>query len=187
MPDKVVVEEPIKNRQVVLVDRDDNRLGLLGIWEAHSGKGVMHRAISILLHDGKGRVLLQRRSEKKPLWPLYWSNSVCTHPFDGEAYLDCAVRRLTEEMGVRLSREDLSVAYRFDYQSRYDDKLSEYELDTVVVGRYSGKVEPDPDEVAEYRWIAWGELEDEVERKPEIYTPWFKLIVEDKRTRKLFE
>jgi isopentenyl-diphosphate delta-isomerase len=175
----IVVEEPVELRQVVLVDSEDRKLGLAGIWEAHRGRGMLHRAISVLLYDGRGKVLLQRRSKQKPLWPLYWSNTVCTHPGDGEGYLECAVRRLKEEMGVEVVKEGLYELYRFEYQATYNSELAEHELDTVVMGEYRGEVKPNPDEVASYKWVKWGELVEDIGENPKSYTPWFQLMLRE--------
>jgi isopentenyl-diphosphate delta-isomerase len=66
--------------------------------EAHQ-RGLRHKAISVfLMRDGK--VLLQRRAMHKYHTPGLWANTCCTHPFWGEASLDCATRRLGEELGL---------------------------------------------------------------------------------------
>lgn len=168
-------------RQVVLVDSQDKDLGLMEIYRAHANPGVLHRAISILLFNKKGELLLQQRSEHKPLWPLYWSNTVCTHPFEKESYLDCAVRRLKDEMGISIEKKVLKVLYRFEYQANYNQQLSEHELDTVILGTYNGEVMPNELEVLDYKWVSIQELRQSLEKYPESYTPWFKLILKDPR------
>lgn len=173
------------NRKVVVVDEADNRLGVMGIWEAHQGEGVKHRAVSVLLYDEKGRVLLQKRSGKKPLWPRCWSNTVCTHPYEGESSIDCAVRRLREEMGIEMDKDKLKEVYKLDYQAKYSNELSENEVTTVMVGEYGGEVRPNPDEAEESRWVGWMDLIKEIEKKPEAFTPWFRLIAYDERVRKM--
>lgn len=189
---------PVEQRQVVVVGENDERLGTMNILEAHKGGGVMHRAISVVLYRqvsilgsaagatrsrdlSKVEVLLQKRSEKKPLWPLYWSNTVCTHPMDGEGYLECAVRRLKEEMGIVIGEEVVEKLYRFKYQAQFNEELSEFELDTVLVGWYEGEVKPDTDEVTDYKWIGWEDLLEDVEENGGKYTPWFKMILKSGR------
>lgn len=179
------MEQPLAKRNVILVDELDRELGLIGILEAHKGFGRMHRAISILIHDGNGNLLLQQRSRKKLLWPGYWTNTVCTHPNQGEGYLECATRRLREEMGIKISsqesvarsQEKLKIIYRFRYQAQYDREWSENELDTVMVGKYSGEVVPNPEEAMDYEWVDWEEVKKDVVANSGVYTPWFRLIV----------
>ena len=172
--------ESVANRNVVLVDAQDKKLGLMNVLEAHRGVGVRHRAISVLLYNSRGEVLLQKRSEAKPLWPHFWSNTVCTHPFDSESYGATAVRRLKEEMGIILLEADLREVYRFEYQARYDSELSEWEVDTVYTGLYEGSFAPNELEVEDHKWAAWSELVG-VDLDPEVYTPWFGLMVKDGR------
>lgn len=172
------------SRDVVLVNDRDDKVGTVDIWNAHRDMGKQHRAISVLLLRKNGKdveALLQKRSSKKPLWPLYWSNTCCTHPFDGEGYLECAVRRLREEMGIIVNESEIRELYRFQYQARYNEELAENELDTVITGWFRGGVEPNPDEAADYKWVELEELRRNLEMSPAEFTPWFKKIIEDRR------
>ena len=176
--------------QVVLVDEDDRKTGLMDKLEAHKDGGKLHRAISVLMYrEGeKGKeILLQKRSKFKPLWPLFWSNTVCTHPIDGEEYLGCAARRLDEEMGIKIAPNKLVDLYRFKYRTKYDNDFSEHELDTVVVGEFDGEVEADPEEADEVKWVDWRELKRDIVRDKEKYTPWFKMIVNDSKMQAYLE
>lgn len=169
------------NNKVVLVDKQDNRLRVLDKLKAHEGKGRLHRAVSVLLYrrNGKGKeVLLQKRSRKKRLWGGYWANSCCTHPYPGEGYVECGVRRLKEELGVEIGREDLRVVDRFAYQAEFGEGMSENELDTVLVGEYEGGVEEDSEEVEELRWVSWKRLKREIEEESEDYAPWLRKMIE---------
>lgn len=181
--------ETVMSEQVVLVDEYDNQIGLMDKLEAHRGEGTLHRAISVLLYrikDGKKELLLQQRSKEKPLWPLFWTNTVCTHPRDGEVPVDCAVRRLSEEMGIRVQKSDLRFVYKLLYQARYNEQFSEHELDHVFVGRWDGQVMINVDEVNDYRWIELGKLNVDLQNHPDVYTPWFLKITSEERMAGLF-
>ena len=187
----------VYKRRVVLVDSNDQEIGTEELLAAHQGEGKLHRAISVVLYrktnESRIEVLLQKRGRVKPLWPLYWSNTGCTHPYPDEDYLECAVRRLKEEMGIKIARSQLQVAYRFSYQVPFNDKLAEHELDTVIVGKIQNlklKIQndnskfkinfnPDPSEVAEAKWMGWNELGREMETNGKEYTPWFRMIFQN--------
>ena len=176
--------------QVVLVDRKDRPIGLMDKLEAHKNGGRLHRAISVFLSrrkNGRVEVLVQQRSKEKPLWPLFWSNTVCTHPRDQEGYFECAVRRLHEELGIDMNPGDLKALYRLEYQAAYNQLLSEHELDTVLVGEYEGGVEPQISEAAAVKWMAWDTLQAEMQKNPSIYTPWFRAIVANEKTQHFME
>lgn len=170
--------------EVVLVDKMGNELGLMEKLKAHHNPGFLHRAVSVVLYkktDKGVEILLQKRAASKPLWPLYWANTVCTHPLPGEGNLDCAVRRLKEEMSIEIEKEKLQESYTFYYQADYSDKLSEHELDAVVVGRFTGNYILNPEEVADAKWMEWSVLKNDLMEKPEIYAPWPKMIFTDSR------
>ncbi len=53
----------------------------------------------------------------------------------------------------------------------------EHELDAVFEGIYDGPVNPDPDEAADFKWMTIKELNKDIVKNPQIYTPWFKIIL----------
>lgn len=202
------------SEQVVLVDEQDNEIGLMDKLEAHKGEGRLHRAVSVLLYrknhqhnvilgneatpgsvigsdSGQARmtkveVLLQKRASAKPLWPLFWSNTVCTHPRKGERYIDCAVRRLKEELGISLQPSAFSLQIKFIYQARYNEKFSEYELVQAITGEWDGTINPNTEEVAETKWISLAQLKEELKNNPNNYTPWLPLILNQENVKQIF-
>lgn len=157
---------------LILVDGEDNIKGYLDKAECHRGQGILHRAFSIFIFNSSGQLLIQRRSAAKPLWPLFWSNSVCSHPRKGEEYLEAAARRLKEEIGIETS---LRFLFQFQYQASYGVVGSENELCSVFIGQSDGPVIVDPGEIAGWRFISQGELDEELRVRPQDYTPWFKM------------
>jgi isopentenyl-diphosphate delta-isomerase len=76
-----MIKKKMQRYQVVLVDKNDKVVGYKDKLEAHKNPVPLHRAVSVLIfNSGKDKVLIQKRSKNKPTWPLYWSNTVCTHP-----------------------------------------------------------------------------------------------------------
>jgi len=161
--------------RLVVVDEHDIPLGLEDKWRCHEGKGILHRAFSVLVFNRDGQLLLQRRSENKQLWPLYWSNTCCSHPLEGESYEQAGQRRLQTEMGFVC---DLQLIGTFRYHATFEDKGSENELCAVLVGRYDGDVHADPEEVAAWKWVDLQEVKMDIEANQDEYTPWFKMEIE---------
>jgi isopentenyl-diphosphate Delta-isomerase len=95
--------------------------------------------------------------------------------------LDCAVRRLQEEVGIVMEMVQLHELYSFYYQAKYNQDWSEHEVDTVVVGEYFGNWVLNPEEAVDAKWIEWEELSKDMEVNPDFYAPWPKMIFEDKR------
>lgn len=162
--------------EVVLVNEKDEVVGYGEKFATHKLPVALHRAISVVIFDhNKQRTMLQKRAKDKPTWPLYWSNTCCTHPFKDETYIACAKRRLREEMGFEAP---LSEKFRFVYQADYDSVWGEHEFDVVFEGLYEGEVKADPAEAADWKWMGVSELLKDVKANPHLYTPWFKIILE---------
>jgi isopentenyl-diphosphate delta-isomerase len=159
---------------VLLVDADDNPIGETPKLQAHQ-EGRLHRAVSAFVFDPSGRMLLQRRAAGKYHSAGLWSNACCTHPRPGETTLAAANRRLEEEMGLSC---DLRFRFTFLYRAELDSGLVEHELDHVFTGVTSGEPRPDPAEVSDWRWVAVGELVEEVAAQPDRFTAWFPLALE---------
>lgn len=83
-----------------LVDLDDRVIGQVRRGEAHRNPALIHRSVQVLVFSHDGRVLLQKRSAAKDLFPNYWCASASGHVASGEDYLTTARRELAEELGV---------------------------------------------------------------------------------------
>jgi isopentenyl-diphosphate delta-isomerase len=180
------------NRQVVLVDEQDRELGTADIYEAHQGKGLKHRALSVILYrhmKGKIEILMQRRAKSKPVFPDLWSNTCCTNLRSGDEYLPRAVSRLKEEMGIEVKQEDLRILYRFSYEVADEVNVGwcENEVDAVMVGTSTSlsagefRCKLNPEEASEAKWMEYEEMKADMKNNPGIYSPWHKMIISDPR------
>jgi isopentenyl-diphosphate delta-isomerase len=168
-PARVVSSE---DEALILVDEADNEIGHLSKAECHDAGGVLHRAFSVFLFNSNGQLLLQKRAAGKRLWPLFWSNSCCSHPRRGESLELAATRRLEDELHARGNLEHV---YHFIYQASFDDLGSEHELCHVFLGRIEGDPRANTTEIAEVRYVSAEQLDRELESEPQAFTPWFKL------------
>jgi isopentenyl-diphosphate delta-isomerase type 1 len=82
-----------------VVDEDDNVIAVTTRGEIHA-RGLMHRAVHILVFNSKDELFLQKRSMSKDEQPGKWDSSAAGHVDSGEAYLDCARREIAEELGI---------------------------------------------------------------------------------------
>jgi isopentenyl-diphosphate delta-isomerase len=161
--------------EIILVDELDEEIGTADKLAAHTGSGLLHRAFSIVLFGPDGRMLLQQRATAKYHFGGLWTNACCGHPRPGEELVEAARRRLQEELGFDT---ELQPVFSFRYSATDGNSgLSEQELDHVLVGRTSGGVRPDPDEIDDLRWIDCHALTRDVNKHPERYTPWFAMLL----------
>jgi isopentenyl-diphosphate delta-isomerase len=160
----------IESDSVILVDAGDVQIGTAEKLDAHR-RGLKHRAISVLVRNGEGALLLQRRSAEKYHSGGLWANACCSHPLPGENAAVAARRRLDEEMGVDCALDPLFVT---QYRAVVSDGLIEDEVVHVFGGRHDGPIKPDPAEVSEWKWIKFSELAADMRARPQAYAVWFR-------------
>jgi len=161
--------------QVILVDQQDNPIGLMEKIEAHE-KALLHRAFSVFVFNDKNELMLQQRAAEKYHSPLLWTNTCCSHQRDGESNIEAGKRRLQEEMGFSC---ELKEVFSFIYKAPFDNGLTEHEYDHVMIGRFNDEPIVNPEEVASYKWMPLEEVKNDIENHPEEYTAWFKIIFKE--------
>ncbi|MEA2976742.1 MAG: isopentenyl-diphosphate Delta-isomerase [Alphaproteobacteria bacterium] len=154
---------------VILVDANDASLGTAPKLEAHR-RGLKHRAVSALVRNSEGLLLLQQRAAGKYHSAGQWTNACCSHPRLGESTLAAVHRRLAEEMGVHCALEPL---FKASYRSAVSNELVEDEIVHVFGGIHDGPVAPDPAEVSAWKWLSLPDIIAEQRRQPDAYTVWF--------------
>ena len=158
--------------EVILVNKKDIQLGLMPKMEAHR-KGVLHRAFSVFIFKSSRELLIQKRSSQKYHSPGLWTNTCCSHQRDGESTIDAANRRLSEEMGLNA---DLKEIFSFIYKANLKSGLIEHEFDHVLVGYTDFSPIINIKEVEDWKWVDLCILEHDIDKNPNIYTEWFKII-----------
>lgn len=166
---------------LILVDQDDNPIGTAEKLFVHQ-QGMLHRAFSIFIFDRQGRLLLQQRAQIKYHSASLWTNSCCGHPRWGETTIEAANRRLQEEMGVATTLQKVS---SFTYHAHVPGSLIEHELDHIFVGFFNGTPQVNPDEAMSWEWVNISSLLDRLKTHPEQFTAWFKIIINNIKTKEL--
>lgn len=156
---------------IVLVDENDNEIGLEEKFVAHGYPAKLHRAFSIFILNDKRELLIQKRNHKKKTWPGFWSNSCCSHPRPNEPIALAAQRRLEEELGFTCNIEFL---FKFKYMAKYDENWGEHEVDHVFLGYYNGLVHPNPMEVDDFKFVDLEKLRIDIDSNHDNYTPWLR-------------
>lgn len=160
--------------KVVLVDMKDREVGLEEKMKAHE-QGLLHRAFSVFLYQ-KDAILLQKRAYHKYHCGGLWTNTCCSHPRKGESVKEAAIRRLQEEMKIQTDK--LQEIDSFVYHYPFENGLTEFEYDHILVGEYFGDYEAVPEEVDEIKWAKISDLLQDIQDNPALYTPWFITAVD---------
>ena len=175
----------------LVVDENDKVIDSVSKIDCHRGKGIRHRAFSVLIFDSEDRLLMQQRSIEKITFPGIWANSCCSHPLDVEnengdeieGVIHASKRKMFQELGIP---EEISSSWdynhigRFEYSCRWDDEWIEHEIDHVLIVRASPELSINENEIMDTRWLTHEEinqmLEGENEWKNSIIAPWFRMI-----------
>ncbi len=145
-------------------------------------KGLKHKAVSVFVMRGQ-KVLIQKRASVKYHTPGLWANTCCTHPLWDEAPLDCANRRLNDELGIT----GLSPVHRdrIEYRADVGNDLIEHEVVDIFVADAPADlgITMNPDEVEDIAWVDLGELTENARKTPEVYTPWLRIYLAEHMDR----
>ena len=164
----------MKEELVQLVNEQDEATGVMEKLQAHK-QGLLHRAVSVILFNEKGELLLQQRAKGKYHSEQLWSNTCCTHPRPGESVQAAAERRLKEEMGIECS---LEYGFNILYKAALDNDLIEHEYDHVFIGHSNAQPVPNENEVSSWLYLPVNAARNMLKESPEIFTPWFPLLFE---------
>jgi isopentenyl-diphosphate Delta-isomerase len=160
--------------QVVLLADDGSPIGEADKATVHGLETPLHLAFSCHVSNGDGDLLVTRRALGKRTWPGVWTNSFCGHPAPGEVLTEAVARRALEELGLTLL--DLALAVPdFRYIATDAAGVVENEICPVYTARTLDAVLPDPDEVAEFRWVDPERLAQAVDAAPWAFSPWLTL------------
>ena len=160
--------------QVILVDSEDNQIGVEEKLKAHQD-AKLHRAFSIYIFNSRGELLIQQRALGKYHCPGIWANTCCSHPRPDDKLEDAVHRRLVEEMGFDT---ELSEVMKFVYKVEFENGLTENEFLHVLIGEADASVVMNPEEVNDYRWISISDLKKDIAENPDKYAYWFKITIE---------
>jgi isopentenyl-diphosphate delta-isomerase len=145
--------------------------------EVHQ-RGLRHKAISVFILRGT-EVLLQRRALEKYHTPGLWANACCTHPAWEEPSDECAIRRLGEELGVKIT--DLDFRETLEYRADVGGGLTEHEVVAVFIAQADSnlRIAPNPDEVMDFEWVEYADLQKRIADTPDVFTPWLRIYMAD--------
>lgn len=141
----------IQNEQFIVVNEKDEIIGYKSRYECHHNKSLIHRAVDVILFNKEGKMVMQKRSKEKDLYPGYYCTTAGGHVSKGATREETAYRELKEEMGVEgvhLEKKETYIVYSEE----------ETEMITMFVGVYDGKYTFPSDEVSSIHFFLKEEI-----------------------------
>jgi isopentenyl-diphosphate delta-isomerase type 1 len=152
-----------------VVDRHDRVVGHAHRREVHA-KGLLHRAIHVLIFNPTGQIFLQKRSMKKDIAAGLWDSSCSGHVDQGEGYDEACHRELGEELGLFLEKAP-------DRWFRIEAcPETGQEFVWVYHLTHEGPFVLQPDEIETGAWFDPADLTAQIAAAPERFASAFRLI-----------
>ena len=161
-----------------VVDEDNNVVSTAPRSVVHS-LGLRHRAVHVVIYSKseKGRkILLQKRSASKDLYPNLYTTSCSGHVDSGESYEVAVVREMKEETGLSVNVSELNAlgittacketGYEFT-------KVYEFYCNEQTQFDYS------KDEVADFEWVEEDVFLKLIDSHSELFTPSFLYVAKN--------
>jgi 16S rRNA (adenine1518-N6/adenine1519-N6)-dimethyltransferase len=159
-----------------VVNERDEVIGQQLRSEVHRLK-LRHRAVHVLVFNGRGELFLQKRSMTKDCFPGTWDSSASGHLAVGESYDACAVRELREELGLTLDRAPERL-FKLPATSE-----TGWEFVWVYRGAAEGPFRLHPEEIEAGEWCAMDRLEEWLTEQPGAFASAFRRVWAEYRTR----
>ena len=155
-----------------VVDKNDCVIGVKTRGEIHA-QGLMHRAVHILVFNSRGDLFIQKRSMLKDENPGQWDTSAAGHVDSGEAYLECAIRELGEELGIETDSEP---EFLFHIEP---SELNGMEHSEIYRCLYDGELRLQADEIDGGKWLSEPQMDALVASDDSNLTDILRLIWAD--------
>lgn len=164
------------NQIILACDNQGKFLEYIPKTVGHTGKGRRHLAITVLVLNSEGELLLQRRKHK--IFDNIWDFTASTHLLHtidkDETIEEAALRALRQE--YQIENVSLKRVGEFNYFAQIGN-FCENEHDVFLIGEYNGEVSLDPSVGYEYKWMDKIEFLKDFEANPGKYTPWTREAV----------
>ena len=157
--------------KIAIVDEKDELIGSTEKSEARK-RGYIHRIVRVLLHDGKGNILLQKRHPKAQDSPNCWDFSAAGHVDEGEDYETAASRELEEELG--LSNISLEPLFKF-YTDKVKDAQQIRRFNMVFIAQVDpSSVRPNLTELGGTDWFTKQQVMQMIHDNPDLFSAGLK-------------
>ena len=135
--------------------------------------GDWHRAVHVWVINGRGEVLLQKRSAAIDLFQNLWDISLAGHVRSGEKSADAARRELKEELGITVEEHELQFVAAIPSQLK-DGALRDNQFSDIYLLRRDidlEKLKKQKEEVAEIAFVPLQELQTLVHKGVGCFVP----------------
>lgn len=158
------IKHSYKTEYLEVMDKTNKPLAILPRLEVHR-QGLFHRSVIALAYDSNYRLLLQKRTINRTIYPGRWDLSATGHAAPGESTFESAMRELNEEVGIVPPALKLLTVIKASSNTNFEFVY------LYSAGRRIGVPIPNPAEVDDIIFITKDDLGSMVREFPDILTP----------------
>ncbi len=149
----------------VIVDKNDTAIGLKE--RDMLEPGDIYRVAVLWLTDLKNNVLMAQRAFTKKIDPGVWGPAVAGTVEESEEYDDNIVKEIAEEIGLRVTTNDLKKGPKLYIEGRRNDYFQQWYFYTIDKPAEDFAIQKD--EVVQVRWFSPDELKQAVKTRPDEF------------------
>ena len=158
------------NEDIFDVVNDDDEIIGRELRSVVHARGLLHRAVHVLVYNAAGQLFLQKRSIAKDNDPGLWDSSCSGHVDSGESYAVAAERELMEEIDL-LVDEPMEELFKIEASAG-----TGWEFAVIYRTEDEGPFNLCPEEIDEGRWFTPEEIDNALANEPEKFSPTFKIV-----------
>lgn len=163
------INNMIAHNHAILVDENNNILGIQDKLTVHNSNTPLHRGFSAFLFNSKKEFLIQQRSLIKKTWPTFWSNSFCRNPKINETYEDAIYRHAKLELRITIEK----VIFIANYCYRFSlNNIVEHEICPIYLVLSDDKIKFNHHEVEKIKLFSWTNFLAYLKREVSNFTLW---------------
>ncbi len=159
--EKINLWEQVNLLKVVIVDKNDNEIGLKE-WENLKNEDI-YRVSALWVENNKGEILLARRALSKSHDPNRWGPAVAITLEEGEIYESSILKGTEEEIGLKNIKFKKGLKTKILLAGRLRYFLQWY---TVEINKSAEEFKIQEREVAEVRWFSREEIKKKLRENP---------------------
>jgi len=139
--------------------------------------GLWHKCVHIWIINGKGEVLLQKRSEQKATHPNMWTTATSGHLSAGDSSVEGAIRELSEEIGLEVNKNELKYLFTVkesEVNNNPEKHIIENEFTDVYLIQKNidiTELKLQEEEVSDVKWFSYESFKKMVMENDETLVP----------------
>ena len=161
----------MQEEKIAIVNEKDKIIGAKAISKVHE-LGLLHREVYVYLINLDGKILLQKRNDNG-----LFDHSAAGHFSNEESYIEGAIREFKEELGVKLSENDLHEIGYERIETRKPNKKNIRFVKIYIVRKNIKNFKIDKTELNCIKFFSKSELKTLLQQ-PKLLTGSAKLIIE---------